>query len=209
MFGQTFQTRTDTRRILTEEFDGGRRFVQRRDIGFTFGKLFGVVFSLFWIGSGLAMPFLSEATVPGMSLLLKAAIGIFLVLFGAFILSAIWRQLGGVLEIDLAKGCLRHFTIDRNNKQHGFREIAFQDVRGVFTEGEPVDDNTVGQKDSLIIAYHGRPGRLVALSAPGDQIATVRDFILTEALHRPAAPHVDGLVSFAQRAKWECLQRMN
>ena len=202
MFGMSFVSATKIKGIETEEFVGGRRFSQERDMGFTLGKLFIVAFSLLWVGLGVAMPFLPEATVPGMGFLSKAAIGVSLVLFGGFIAIAIWRNLGNVLEVDIANRRIRYFAIDRNNKRHGFREIAFQDIRGVFTEGEPIDDNPCNVRERLIINYKGRPGRLDALLSSSDQIAIVRDFILTEALHQQAAPIVNGLEKFAKRAKW-------
>ena len=207
MFGLFIQTDVGFNRLVTEEFDGGRRFNDGRDVGFTFAKLFGVVFGLFWIWLGLAMPFLPEANAPGMSLLLKLAIGVFLVLFGAFIVSAVWRNLTSVLEVDLGKRCLRHFVLDRNDKRHSFREIAFQDIRGVFTEGKEKPIDSSRQRQSLIINYHGRPGRLDALTSDSDQIDGVRDFILTEALQRQAAPSVGGPRGFAQRALWEIRER--
>ncbi len=208
MFGLTFLAKTDIKGIQTEEFEGGRRFRQGRDFGFTFGKLFGVLFGLFWIGLGIAMPFLSETAAPGMSLFLKAAIGIFMTLFGAFIISAVCRNLAGVLEVDLARRSIRSFTIDRNNKPHALREIAFQDVRGVFTEGESTDDDRAVYRESLIITYKRRPGRLTALTANSDQIAIVRDYILTAALQQQAAPVIDGWGGFVERAKWELQQRV-
>ena len=209
MNGMAFQTESGSKGIQTEEFDGGCRFFQRRDFGFTFGKLFGVALGLAFVGMGIAMPFLSVTTAPGMGPLVKIAIGVALGLFGAFIISAVWRNLAGVLEVDLAKGCLRRFALDRNNKRHGFREIAFQDIRGVFTEGEQADEDNVRPGESLIITYKGRPGRLHALSSNCGQIGMVRDYILTEALHQQPAPVLDGVAAFVKRAKWEFRQRMN
>jgi hypothetical protein len=185
----------------------GRRFSQLRDTGFSVGKIFGVVFGLVWVALGISMPFLPETATPGMGLFLKAGIGICVAVFGAFIVGMVWRNLGRVLEVDLGAGCLRHFAVDGNGNRHALREIAFQDVRGVFTEGEQdVHDNLI-RRESLIISFDGRPGRLDALSAHSDQIAMVRDYIISEALHRQTAPVVGGARTFVECAKWEVRQR--
>ncbi len=207
MLGLTIAHGTTVKGIRIEEFEGGRRFCQERDAGATFGTVFGIAFGLVWVALGLAMPFLSQATAPGLGFVLKAAIGVFLVLFGGFIISAVWRNLSGVLEVDLANACLRHFTVDRNNKRHGLRKIGFDAVRGIFTEAETSDETPAKRSESLIITYQGRPGRLHALSSSSGQIAMVRDYILKEALQQQAPPVVNGLAAFARRAKWEFQQR--
>jgi hypothetical protein len=154
------------------------------------------------------MPFLSEVTAPGMSLLVKVAIGVAMVIFGAFVIFSVNRNMSRVLEVDLANKTIRAFSTDKNNKRNAIREIAFQDITGVFGEWDEGEWQNIDCPESLVINYDGRPGRLYALAGRSDQIATVRDFILTEALHRQPAPVVDGVGSFLEHAKWAIKQRI-
>jgi hypothetical protein len=168
----------------------------------------GIFFGLFWVGLGLFMPFLSEVTAPGMSFLLKVVIGAVMLLFGGFIIYAVCRNMSRVLEVDLANRTIRSFATDRNDKRHGYREIAFRDITGVFGEWDEGEWQNTDCAESLIINYDGRPGRLYVLAGRSEQIVMVRDFILIEALHRRAAPVVDGVESFLEHAKWAFQQRM-
>ncbi|MEY8142854.1 hypothetical protein [Falsihalocynthiibacter sp. CO-5D18] len=201
-------TDSKSKSIQIEDFEGGRRFIQGRVIGFSFGKLFGISFGVLWIGLGLMMPFLSEATAPGIAPMLKIVTGSVMVLFGVFIVYAVRRNIGRVLEVDLANRSIRAFVIDNNNRRRAFREIAFQNITGVFSEFDESELQNTNCSESLIINYRGWPGRLYALSGRSEQMAMVRDFILTEALHRQPALIVDGVDSFIAHTKWALKQRM-
>lgn len=203
----TFVLNAAVKKLQVEEIENGFRFREGRDDALTAGTVFGFSFGLVWVALGIGMLFLPETAMPGASPLLKAVIGAVLAGFGAFILGAVRNNRENVLEADLAHRTLRHFIVDRHNRRGGYREIAFSDVMGVFTEANQGSDEQRFPQQSLIINLRSRPGRLSVLTSNDADIASLRDFLATEVLNGQAAPVVNGLRSLVERTGWEIRQR--
>ncbi|MDN5788896.1 hypothetical protein [Pseudorhodobacter sp.] len=196
-------------KLVTQDIPGGLRITEPAMKTISVGRIFGTALALCFVAIGIGVLFVSDAAMPGAGILLRATIATVFTLFGGFVLWAMWQNLSSVLEIDLDKSELRHCYINGKGRHRSSRTIAFADVKGVFTEGLEVyqDPWIFDERSRLIISFRGRNGRLDALTGSTDEITALRDLILTQALNRQAAPVVDGVGAFVDRAKWQWRQR--